>query len=215
MLASCARSCQPNHSSSHLLLCSDCCQEAIVDSSLQLPRLLESCKWSFASLDPNDNKCICRWCDPVFVFLLVQVLLKENSSYHFLCCRFRTVRLQIHPLVDTRAAKNSTFYFAVMQDSPRAGVRWSIIILNGLSYKDAGEYRCQARNLAGISEAPIKLKVVGVASRLPKRKSVKTGSKPSPKYRKLYKSSPLSVKDKATLRNITPSYFSKEQMLSS
>eukprot|EP00064_Thunnus_orientalis_P009698 superscaffoldBa00001248_g9724 len=46
-----------------------------------------------------------------------------------------------------------------MQESPRVGVRWSIISLNGLSYKDAGEYRCQARNMAGISEAPIKLKV--------------------------------------------------------
>ncbi|CAF98172.1 unnamed protein product, partial [Tetraodon nigroviridis] len=48
----------------------------------------------------------------------------------------------------------------VMQNSPQVGVRWSIIILNGLSYKDAGEYRCRARNMAGISEAPIKLKVV-------------------------------------------------------
>lgn len=68
-----------------------------------------------------------------------------------------------------------------MQVSPRVGVRWSIIILNGLSYKDAGEYRCQARNMAGISEAPIKLMVVGVTSRLSKRKLVKTGSKPSSK----------------------------------
>uniref|UniRef100_A0A087XWB1 Leucine-rich repeat, immunoglobulin-like and transmembrane domains 3b n=1 Tax=Poecilia formosa TaxID=48698 RepID=A0A087XWB1_POEFO len=49
-----------------------------------------------------------------------------------------------------------------MQESPRVGVRWSIISLNGLSYKDAGEYRCQARNMAGISEAPIKLKVMGI-----------------------------------------------------
>lgn len=100
-----------------------------------------------------------------------------------------------------------------MQDSPRVGARWSIIILNGLSYKDAGEYRCQARNMAGISEAPIVLKVVGVTSRLSKRKSVKTGLKPSSKYRKLYKSSPLSMKDKQTLQNITSGYFSKEQTL--
>ncbi|KAE8289436.1 Leucine-rich repeat, immunoglobulin-like domain and transmembrane domain-containing protein 3 [Larimichthys crocea] len=55
-----------------------------------------------------------------------------------------------------------------MQESPRVGVRWSIISLNGLSYKDAGEYRCQARNMAGISEAPIKLKVHG---KQPLRKS--------------------------------------------
>ncbi|XP_015252580.1 PREDICTED: leucine-rich repeat, immunoglobulin-like domain and transmembrane domain-containing protein 3 [Cyprinodon variegatus] len=74
----------------------------------------------------------------------------------------------------------------VIQESPRVGVRWSIISLNGLSYKDAGEYRCQARNMAGISEAPIKLRVMGITrlSRFPKRKSQKTLSKPSPKYRK-------------------------------
>nr|XP_019940698.1 PREDICTED: leucine-rich repeat, immunoglobulin-like domain and transmembrane domain-containing protein 3 isoform X2 [Paralichthys olivaceus] len=70
-----------------------------------------------------------------------------------------------------------------MQESPRVGVRWSIISLNGLSYKDAGEYRCQARNMAGISEAPIKLKVVGnTRLRFPKKKSQKTPSKS--KYRK-------------------------------
>ncbi|KAK5600387.1 hypothetical protein CRENBAI_025271 [Crenichthys baileyi] len=73
-----------------------------------------------------------------------------------------------------------------MQESPRVGVRWSIISLNGLSYKDAGEYRCQARNMAGISEAPIKLKVMGITrlSRVPKKKTQKTLSKSSPKYRK-------------------------------
>lgn len=69
--------------------------------------------------------------------------------------------------------------------------------------------------MAGVSEAPIKLKVMGVTSRLPKRKSVKTGSKSSSKYRKLYKSSPLSVKDKYTFQNITSSYFSREQILTS
>ncbi|XP_056151442.1 leucine-rich repeat, immunoglobulin-like domain and transmembrane domain-containing protein 3b [Lampris incognitus] len=57
-----------------------------------------------------------------------------------------------------------------MQESPRVGVRWSIISLNGLSHKDAGEYRCQARNMAGTAEAPIRLKVVGIIgpSRPPK-----------------------------------------------
>ncbi|XP_017295066.1 leucine-rich repeat, immunoglobulin-like domain and transmembrane domain-containing protein 3b [Kryptolebias marmoratus] len=73
-----------------------------------------------------------------------------------------------------------------MQGSPRVGVRWSIITLNGLSYQDAGEYRCQARNMAGTSEAPIKLKVMGVTrlSRFPKRKPKKTPFKSSPKFRK-------------------------------
>lgn len=51
---------------------------------------------------------------------------------------------------------------AIMQESPRVGIQWSIISLNGLSYKDAGEYRCQARNMAGIAEVPIRLRVVGV-----------------------------------------------------
>ncbi|KAK7904757.1 hypothetical protein WMY93_017364 [Mugilogobius chulae] len=66
-----------------------------------------------------------------------------------------------------------------MQGSPRVGVRWSVISLNGLSYKDAGEYRCQARNMAGISEAPIKLRIVGFSrtNRPPKRPSPKPTSK--------------------------------------
>ncbi|KAK9533235.1 hypothetical protein VZT92_008369 [Zoarces viviparus] len=95
-----------------------------------------------------------------------------------------------------------------MQQSPRVGVRWSIIILNGLSYEDAGEYRCQARNMAGISEAPIKLRVVGVSrlSRLPKKKSQKTPPKSSSKYRKPNQTptNAPSVKDSQILQNVTP-----------
>ncbi|XP_061700322.1 leucine-rich repeat, immunoglobulin-like domain and transmembrane domain-containing protein 3b [Syngnathoides biaculeatus] len=72
-----------------------------------------------------------------------------------------------------------------MQGSPRVGVRWSILSLDDLTFKDAGEYRCQARNMAGISEANVKLKVVGVTrlSRLPKM-SQKTPSKSSPNNKK-------------------------------
>ncbi|XP_072220931.1 leucine-rich repeat, immunoglobulin-like domain and transmembrane domain-containing protein 3b [Leuresthes tenuis] len=79
-----------------------------------------------------------------------------------------------------------TSSYSVMQESTRVGVRWSIISLNGISYKDAGEYRCQARNMAGTSEAPIKLKVMGVSrlSRPPKKISRKIPSKSSSKYRK-------------------------------
>nr|XP_019940699.1 PREDICTED: leucine-rich repeat, immunoglobulin-like domain and transmembrane domain-containing protein 3 isoform X3 [Paralichthys olivaceus] len=95
----------------------------------------------------------------------------------------------------------------VMQESPRVGVRWSIISLNGLSYKDAGEYRCQARNMAGISEAPIKLKVVGnTRLRFPKKKSQKTPSKS--KYRKPNQNpgttNTPSVKGNQILQNISP-----------
>ncbi|XP_061741869.1 leucine-rich repeat, immunoglobulin-like domain and transmembrane domain-containing protein 3b isoform X2 [Nerophis ophidion] len=70
-----------------------------------------------------------------------------------------------------------------MQGSPRVGVRWSVISLDALSYQDAGEYRCQARNMAGVAEAPIRLKVVGVMRlpRLPKKKSQKTPPKKSQK----------------------------------
>uniref|UniRef100_A0A3Q3AVZ6 Leucine-rich repeat, immunoglobulin-like and transmembrane domains 3b n=1 Tax=Kryptolebias marmoratus TaxID=37003 RepID=A0A3Q3AVZ6_KRYMA len=59
---------------------------------------------------------------------------------------------------DASGYPTPTLTWIVMQGSPRVGVRWSIITLNGLSYQDAGEYRCQARNMAGTSEAPIKLK---------------------------------------------------------
>ncbi|XP_033891723.3 leucine-rich repeat, immunoglobulin-like domain and transmembrane domain-containing protein 3 isoform X2 [Acipenser ruthenus] len=50
----------------------------------------------------------------------------------------------------------------VVQESPGEGIRWSIISLNGILYQDAGEYRCKAKNLAGMSEASITLTVVGV-----------------------------------------------------
>ncbi|RVE56893.1 hypothetical protein OJAV_G00210950 [Oryzias javanicus] len=73
-----------------------------------------------------------------------------------------------------------------MQESPRVGVRWSIISLNGLSYSDAGEYRCQARNMAGLSEAPIKLKVMGATRllRLPRKNSKPTLSRSLQRSRK-------------------------------
>ncbi|XP_051946550.1 leucine-rich repeat, immunoglobulin-like domain and transmembrane domain-containing protein 3 [Xyrauchen texanus] len=48
------------------------------------------------------------------------------------------------------------------QESPRVGIRWSAVNLNGISYNDAGEYRCRAQNMAGISEAIVSLNVVGV-----------------------------------------------------
>lgn len=98
------------------------------------------------------------------------------------------------------------FYVSVMQESPQLGVRWSIIALNGLSYEDAGEYLCQARNMAGISEAQIKLKVVGVTSlsRLLKRKSHKTASRPLSNTRKPYEINPrLSKGQSSTLKHRT------------
>lgn len=116
-------------------------------------------------------------------------------------------------------APNQSFFFhvSVLQESPRVGVRWSIITLNGLSYKDAGEYRCQARNMAGISEAPIKLKVVGVTrlSRPPKRKSQKTSTKSSSKQRKANQTTTTtntaSIKENQRLQNIIPPSINKTQ----
>ncbi|MBN3299035.1 LRIT3 protein, partial [Amia calva] len=50
----------------------------------------------------------------------------------------------------------------VVQESPGEGIRWSILSLTGILYKDAGEYHCKAKNLAGMAEASITLTVVGV-----------------------------------------------------
>ncbi|XP_028422105.1 leucine-rich repeat, immunoglobulin-like domain and transmembrane domain-containing protein 3b [Perca flavescens] len=111
----------------------------------------------------------------------------------------------------------ATLYVPVMQESPRVGVRWSIISLNGLSYKDAGEYRCQARNMAGTSEAPIKLKVVGISrlSPLPKKKSKKPRPKSSTKHMKPNKipapTNTPPLKDNQILQNIPPPSINKTQ----
>ncbi|XP_041928125.1 leucine-rich repeat, immunoglobulin-like domain and transmembrane domain-containing protein 3b isoform X2 [Alosa sapidissima] len=51
------------------------------------------------------------------------------------------------------------------QNSPQVGIRWSVISLSGISYRDAGEYRCRAHNMAGSSEASISLDVVGVITK--------------------------------------------------
>uniref|UniRef100_A0A8C2N3K7 Leucine-rich repeat, immunoglobulin-like domain and transmembrane domain-containing protein 3 n=1 Tax=Cricetulus griseus TaxID=10029 RepID=A0A8C2N3K7_CRIGR len=54
--------------------------------------------------------------------------------------------------------------YTVIQESPGEGARWSIISLTGISYKDAGDYRCKAKNLAGTSEAVVSLTVVGAVT---------------------------------------------------
>ncbi|XP_004626740.1 leucine-rich repeat, immunoglobulin-like domain and transmembrane domain-containing protein 3 [Octodon degus] len=54
--------------------------------------------------------------------------------------------------------------YTVIQESPGDGVRWSIISLTGISYKDAGDYKCKAKNLAGTSEAVVTVTVVGVVN---------------------------------------------------
>ncbi|XP_018425345.1 PREDICTED: leucine-rich repeat, immunoglobulin-like domain and transmembrane domain-containing protein 3 [Nanorana parkeri] len=59
---------------------------------------------------------------------------------------------------------NTNVNYTVIRESPTDGVRWSILSMNGISYRDAGEYRCKAKNLAGISEASITVIVVGVVT---------------------------------------------------
>ncbi|GAB1288111.1 Leucine-rich repeat, immunoglobulin-like domain and transmembrane domain-containing protein 3 [Apodemus speciosus] len=54
--------------------------------------------------------------------------------------------------------------YTVIQESPGEGVRCSIISLTSISYKDAGDYRCKAKNLAGTSEAVVTVTVVGVVT---------------------------------------------------
>nr|XP_046269419.1 leucine-rich repeat, immunoglobulin-like domain and transmembrane domain-containing protein 3b [Scatophagus argus] len=181
----------------------DCCKKDILENSDQLPRNLESCKWYYVfSKHKSDTPVTaevkyfisCLW---DLIILLSLMALTTNWMEH------------------AESLNCVPFYVSVMQESPRVGVRWSIISLNGLSYKDAGEYRCQARNMAGIAEAPIKLKVVGVTrlSRLPKKKSQKTSPKSSSKYRKsnqtMTTANTPSVKENQI--SITPPYISKTQ----
>ncbi|XP_048858615.1 leucine-rich repeat, immunoglobulin-like domain and transmembrane domain-containing protein 3 [Brienomyrus brachyistius] len=63
-------------------------------------------------------------------------------------------------LIWTRS-NGSTVNSTVVQESPGEGVRWSVISLNGVQYRDAGDYRCKAKNLAGTVEASITLTVAG------------------------------------------------------
>lgn len=54
--------------------------------------------------------------------------------------------------------------YSSVQESPADGIRWSIMSLHGIEYKDAGNYRCKAKNVAGSIEATISLSVAGTIS---------------------------------------------------
>ncbi|XP_034739440.1 leucine-rich repeat, immunoglobulin-like domain and transmembrane domain-containing protein 3a [Etheostoma cragini] len=51
-----------------------------------------------------------------------------------------------------------------VQESPGDGIRWSIMSLHGILFKDAGNYSCKAKNDAGNAEATISLLVAGATS---------------------------------------------------
>lgn len=70
----------------------------------------------------------------------------------------------------------------VIQESPGEGARWSIMSLTGISYRDAGDYRCKAKNLAGTSEAVVSVTVVGTVTTtlLPDTSERNPGEHPDP-----------------------------------
>ncbi|XP_016407915.1 leucine-rich repeat, immunoglobulin-like domain and transmembrane domain-containing protein 3 [Sinocyclocheilus rhinocerous] len=64
-------------------------------------------------------------------------------------------------------ADGTTVNVTVVQESPGEGVRWSILSLHSIVIKDAGDYRCKAKNFAGNAEAYITLSVDGVQASTP------------------------------------------------
>ncbi|XP_075903059.1 leucine-rich repeat, immunoglobulin-like domain and transmembrane domain-containing protein 3a [Nelusetta ayraudi] len=66
-----------------------------------------------------------------------------------------------------------------VQESPADGVRWSIMSLHGIVFKDAGNYSCKAKNVAGSIEATISLSVAGtISTTMPPLSSSSVGTGP-------------------------------------
>ncbi|XP_041846791.1 leucine-rich repeat, immunoglobulin-like domain and transmembrane domain-containing protein 3a isoform X2 [Melanotaenia boesemani] len=74
---------------------------------------------------------------------------------------------------DATGSPTPTLYWAksggspvnnTVQESPGEGIKWSIMSLHGIEYKDAGNYSCKAKNVAGTAEATIFLSVAGTMS---------------------------------------------------
>ncbi|KAK2116106.1 hypothetical protein P7K49_006732 [Saguinus oedipus] len=66
------------------------------------------------------------------------------------------------PQLTWTRSDSSPVNYTVIQEAPEEGVRWSIMSLTGISAKDAGDYKCKAKNLAGMSEAVVTVTVLGI-----------------------------------------------------
>lgn len=69
-------------------------------------------------------------------------------------------------------------FCVTVQESPGEGIRWSIMSLHGIMYKDAGNYSCKAKNVAGTAEATISLSVAGTISTTIPPVRPSTGTRP-------------------------------------
>uniref|UniRef100_UPI00398E4BF1 leucine-rich repeat, immunoglobulin-like domain and transmembrane domain-containing protein 3a n=1 Tax=Pristiophorus japonicus TaxID=55135 RepID=UPI00398E4BF1 len=104
--------------------------------------------------------------------------------------------------------------YTVIHESPADGIRWSIISLMRISYKDAGEYRCRAKNLAGASEAAITLTVVGIVTTAPpqRRNLLKKSSTEQKNSTKVNMEQQMESLTTETLSSISTTASTKEKV---
>ena len=80
------------------------------------------------------------------------------------CKPFAPIRTFLYFYVKRHCFVLCFLVHSTVQESPGEGVRWSIMSLHGILHKDAGDYRCKAKNEAGSTEATISLSVAGASS---------------------------------------------------
>ncbi|KAK2848859.1 hypothetical protein Q5P01_008693 [Channa striata] len=92
-----------------------------------------------------------------------------------------------------------------VQESPSEGIRWSIMSLHGILYKDAGNYSCKAKNVAGNAEATISVSVAGTISTTipPMRFTIGTGPPSQRTTFSTFTDIPYSTSLKSTVLPIT------------
>ncbi|KAF6725526.1 Leucine-rich repeat, immunoglobulin-like domain and transmembrane domain-containing protein 3 [Oryzias melastigma] len=82
-----------------------------------------------------------------------------GSNVLFRCDTTGSPTPTLHWIKSDGSAINNT-----VQESPGEGIRWSIMSLHGIENKEAGNYSCKAKNVAGTAEATISLSVAGTIS---------------------------------------------------